>query len=108
MVPCLPRHQAIRPVRTAGLPGKVARPAAAGAGSAAAAVLCLVVRYAIPIPAGGNLAIFLDSGRLALAPNLGDMLLLVLLIGLIAAAFSFFPARRGGRLRPVEALNATF
>ncbi len=81
---------------------------AAAAGSAAAAILCLVVRYAIPIPAGGNLAIFLDSGRLALAPNLGDMLLLVLLIGLIAAAFSFFPARRGGRIRPVEALNATF
>jgi len=81
---------------------------AAAAGSLLAALLCLVVRYAIPIPAGGNLAIFLDSGRLALAPNLGDMLILVALIGLIAAAFSFFPARRGGRIRPVEALNATF
>jgi putative ABC transport system permease protein len=78
------------------------------AGSLLAALLCLVVRYAIPFPAGGSLAIFLDSGRLALAPNLGDMLILVAIIGVIAAAFSFFPARRGGRIRPVEALNATF
>jgi putative ABC transport system permease protein len=80
----------------------------AAAGAAAASIACLVVRYAIPIPAGGSLAIFLDSGRLALEPNLGDAALLVAVIGVIAAAFSFFPARRGGRIRPVEALTATF
>jgi putative ABC transport system permease protein len=80
----------------------------AAAGAALSALLCLAVRYAIPMPSGGSLAIFLDSGRLALEPNLGDMALLVALIGLIAAAFSFFPARRGGRIRPVEALTATF
>ncbi len=81
---------------------------ASAVGSVAAALVCLLVRLAIPFPAGGNLAIFLDSGRLALAPNLGDMALLVAAIGIIAAAFSFFPARRGGRIRPVEALTATF
>lgn len=81
---------------------------ASAAGSAASALLCLAVRLAVPFRSGGNLAIFLDSGRLALAPDLGDMALLVAAIGLIAAAFSFFPARRGGRIRPVEALNAAF
>jgi putative ABC transport system permease protein len=80
----------------------------AAAGAALSALLCLAVRYAVPIPPGGSLAIFLDSGRLALEPNLGDAALLTAAIGLIAAAFSFFPARRGGRIRPVEALTATF
>jgi putative ABC transport system permease protein len=80
----------------------------AAAGAALSALICLAVRYAIPMPAGGGLAIFLDSGRLALEPNLGDMAALVAVIGAIAAAFSFFPARRGGRIRPVEALTATF
>jgi putative ABC transport system permease protein len=81
---------------------------ASAAGALLSAAVCLIIRFAIPMPEGGNLAIFLSSGRLALEPNLGDMAILVLAITAFAALFSFFPARRGGRIPPVEALNATF
>lgn len=77
-------------------------------GAAVAAAASLALRYAIPMPSGGSLAIFLDSGRLALEPNLGDIAAILLSISLIASAFSYFPARRGGRIRPVEALSSTF
>ncbi len=78
------------------------------AGAALSALLCVAFRAAVTLPPGGNLAIFLDAGHLALEPNLGDVTIIVVAISLIAAAFSFFPARRGGRIRPVEALTATF
>lgn len=78
------------------------------AGAALSAALCLAFRAAVAFPSGGNLAIFLDAGHLALEPNLGDMAILVVAISIIATAFSFFPARRGGRIKPVEALTATF
>jgi putative ABC transport system permease protein len=81
---------------------------ASASGAILSAVVCAAFRALVTLPSGGNLAIFLDSGHLALEPNLGDMLLLVVAISLIAAAFSYFPARRGGRIRPVEALTATF
>jgi len=77
-------------------------------GAVLSAAVCLVFRYAVPMPWDPNLAIFLSSGRLALEPNLGDMAALVAGITAFAALFSFFPARRGGRIRPVEALNSTF
>jgi putative ABC transport system permease protein len=78
------------------------------AGAIAGALACLAVGAWIPVPAGGSLAILLNSGRLALEPRLGDMLCIVLAIAAMAAAFSYFPARRGGRIRPVEALASTF
>jgi putative ABC transport system permease protein len=78
------------------------------AGAAAGALASLAVRAALPIPAGGNLAILLSNGRLALEPRLADMAAIVLAIAAFAAAFSYFPARRGGRIRPVEALSSTF
>jgi putative ABC transport system permease protein len=80
----------------------------AAAGSALGGLACLAVRAWLPFPAGGNLAILLSSGRLALEPSLGDMAAVVAAIALLAAAFSYFPARRGGRIRPVEALASTF
>ena len=78
------------------------------AGAVLGAVACVLVRAALPIAPGGNLAILLSSGHLALEPRLGDMAAVVLVIAAFAAAFSYFPARRGGRIRPVEALTSTF
>ncbi len=80
----------------------------AAAGAALSVLVCVAFRAAVAFQAGGNLAIFLDAGHLALEPNLGDTAIIVAAIALIAAAFSFFPARRGGRIKPVEALTATF
>ncbi len=78
------------------------------AGAAAGALASLAVRSWLPIPSSGNLAILLSSGRLALEPRPADMLVIILVMALFAAAFSYFPARRGGRIRPVEALSSTF
>jgi putative ABC transport system permease protein len=78
------------------------------AGSALGALACLAARAFLRLPADGNLAILLDSGRLALEPRLADMGALVLLVAALAALFAFLPARRGGRIPPVEALASTF
>jgi putative ABC transport system permease protein len=78
------------------------------AGALLGALACLVVRWAIPMPSGGNLALFLSAGHLVLEPNLGDMALLVAIITAFAAFFAFFPARRGGQITPVEALTSIF
>lgn len=77
----------------------------AGAGLAAAA--SLAVRYAFVFPASGNLAVFLDGGHLALAPDPAAAAEVVALIAVFAACFSFFPARRGGSIPPVVALTKT-
>jgi putative ABC transport system permease protein len=80
----------------------------AAAGAALGAAACFALRGAATFPAGGNLAIFLSSGHLVLEPRLLDMAAVVLAITLFAALFAFFPARRGGRIRPVDALTSTF
>jgi len=77
-------------------------------GAVVGAALSLGVRWALSLPAGGNLALFLDAGHLALEPRAADLALIVAVITVFAAAFSFLPARRGGRISPVEALSSTF
>ena len=77
-------------------------------GAALGAAASLAVRAWVAVPAGGNFAILLSSGHLALEPRLADMAGLVGAVAVFAAAFSYFPARRGGRIRPVEALTSTF
>jgi len=78
------------------------------AGAVVALVVVLVVRTAVPLPAGGNLGLFLNRGRLALVPKLTDILLILAVTTGFTALFSFFPARRGGRIPPVEALTRVF
>jgi putative ABC transport system permease protein len=78
------------------------------AGAALALLVALVVRTAVPLPATGNLGLFLNRGRLALVPRITDILAILAVIIGFAGLFSFFPARRGGRIRPVEALTRVF
>ena len=78
------------------------------AGSLLGAAASLAARAALSFPPGGNLAILLSSGHLALEPKPGDMALVILAITLFAAIFSWLPARRGGRISPVDALTKTF
>jgi putative ABC transport system permease protein len=78
------------------------------AGAALGALASLIVRGALVFPSGGNLALVLDRGHLVLEPRLLDMAAIVAIITLFAAVFSYFPARRGGRIKPVEALASTF
>jgi putative ABC transport system permease protein len=78
------------------------------AGAALAIVACVVTRLAITFPSGGNLGIFLDGGHLALAPDPAATAAVIVTITIFAIAFSFMPARRGGRIPPVVALTKTF
>ncbi len=78
------------------------------AGAALAASLSLLVRYAATFPPGGYLGIFLSRGRLVLSPDPLSFIGVVAAIASFAALFSFFPARRGGAVPPVEALTKTF
>lgn len=78
------------------------------AGAILGGIVALAVGSFVSLPPGGNLGIFLNAGHLSLIPLPLDMLAIILIIGLFAALFSYFPARRGGLIRPVEALTSTF
>jgi putative ABC transport system permease protein len=78
------------------------------AGAALALIVVLAVRTLVPFPTGGNLGLFLNRGRLALVPRPADILAVLAVITGLAGLFSFFPARRGGRIRPADALTRVF
>jgi putative ABC transport system permease protein len=78
------------------------------AGAILAAVVAIAIRFGPVFPAGGNLGIFLENGRLVLMPSPGAMVGVILIISLFAAFFSFFPARRGGAIPPVDAFSRVF
>ncbi len=78
-----------------------------GLGAVLGAAAALAIRNGPVFPPGGNLGIFLDSGRLVLIPEASSMLLVVAAISAFAAFFSYFPARRGGAVPPVVALTKT-
>jgi putative ABC transport system permease protein len=78
------------------------------AGAILAAAVAIAARGLLSFPPGGDLGIFLDGGRLALSPGLDAMLAVVLAVSSLAAAFSYLPARRGGRVPPVAAMSRTF
>jgi len=79
-----------------------------GAGAILAALTALIIRWGPSFPPGGNLGLFLDRGHLVLLPDPLSMIGVVAVISVFAAFFSFFPARRGGSIPPVEALTSTF
>jgi putative ABC transport system permease protein len=77
-------------------------------GVAAALLVALVMATLVPFPTGGAVALFLNKGHVVLIPRPGDAVGVVLVIAAFSALFSFFPARHGGRIRPVDALTRIF
>ena len=77
-------------------------------GVAAALVVAVIFVTLVPLPASGAVSLFLDKGHLVLIPRAGDAAGVVLAIAAFSALFSFFPARHGGKIRPVDALTRTF
>ncbi|HVP19037.1 MAG TPA: FtsX-like permease family protein [Spirochaetia bacterium] len=77
-------------------------------GTAAALLVAGLVVSLVRLPAAGAVALFLNRGRLVLVPRMVDVGAVVALVTAFAALFSFFPARRGGRIRPVDALTRVF
>ena len=77
-------------------------------GVAAALLATAVVAGLVQLPAEGAIALFLNRGRLVLVPRLGDIAATVGLVTVFSAIFAFFPARRGGTIKPVDALARVF
>jgi len=77
-------------------------------GVAAALLAVAVVAGLVQLPAEGAIALFLDRGRLVLVPRPGDIAVTVGLVTVFSAIFAFFPARRGGTIKPVDALTRVF
>ncbi len=77
-------------------------------GVVAAVGVSLLFRYLIVLPSAGNLGLFLDMGHFVLIPTIGGIALVVAITTLSTALFAFFPARKGGKITPVEALNKVF
>jgi len=78
------------------------------AGTAAALLVTAVVAGLVQLPSDGAIALFLDRGRLVLVPRVADIAATVGVVTVFSAIFAFFPARRGGRIPPVEALTRIF
>lgn len=77
-------------------------------GALLAVIISALFRYLIVLPAGGEIGLFLNAGHLVLVPTLGAIVGTVAVIALFATIFSFFPARKGGAIPPVEALTRVF
>lgn len=77
-------------------------------GVLAALAVSVLFSHLIVLPDTGNLGLFLDRGHLVLLPKAGSVLGVAGIITLFTALFSYFPARRGGSIPPVDALNRVF
>jgi ABC-type antimicrobial peptide transport system permease subunit len=76
-------------------------------GIGAGFLVTVVFANAVPLPSEGVFGLFVNNGRLVLKPTLLATVLIAGALPLFTALFSFFPARRGGRVSAVEALNET-
>jgi putative ABC transport system permease protein len=77
-------------------------------GTAAALIVTTVVAGVVQLPAEGAIALFLNRGRLVLVPRAADIAGTVAAVTVLSAVFAFFPARRGGKITPVDALTRVF
>ncbi len=77
------------------------------AGITAALVIAALFSTVITVPSDGALGLFVNRGRFVLQPTLVAAAAITVALVLFTMLFSFFPARRGGRIPPVVALNKT-
>jgi putative ABC transport system permease protein len=77
------------------------------AGIMAGLVIVVVFSNAIVLPSSGVFGLFVNKGHLVLKPTFLATIIIVLALPFFTAFFSYFPARRGGRVSAVEALNET-
>jgi ABC-type lipoprotein release transport system permease subunit len=77
-------------------------------GTGVALAVVALLRFVVELPLSGNAALFLNQGHLMLVPRVADILMIIAIITGFSALFSYFPARRGGKIRPVEALTKVF
>ena len=61
----------------------------------------------LTLPADGTLGLLLNKGHFVFSPTAGAMLFILAILLFFTALFSYFPARYGGRIPAVDALNKT-
>jgi ABC-type lipoprotein release transport system permease subunit len=59
----------------------------------------------VPIPGDGAMGLFVNRGRIVLQPTFPAVLFITVALVGFTMFFSFFPARRGGKIPPVVALS---
>jgi len=74
-------------------------------GIAAALLVTVAVTTSVTVPSDGVLGLFVNRGRFVLEPTPAAALLITLALSLFTLVFSWFPARRGGSIPPVDALH---
>lgn len=77
------------------------------AGLAAGLLMTGVFSTLVTLPAEGTLGLFLNRGHFVLVPTIASMGFITLTLVLFTALFSYFPARYGGKIPAVVALNKT-
>jgi ABC-type antimicrobial peptide transport system permease subunit len=77
------------------------------AGIVAGFVLVGVFSTVVTFPADGVLGLFINNGHFVLQPTLPAILFILVTLVSFTALFSYFPARHGGRVPAVVALNKT-
>jgi ABC-type lipoprotein release transport system permease subunit len=70
-------------------------------------VIVAIFSNAVVLPSSGVFGLFVNKGHLVLKPTFMATIIIVLALPFFTALFSYFPARRGGRVSAVEALNET-
>lgn len=70
-------------------------------------LLTITFSHFVTFPSEGTVGLFLNQGHFVLEPTIGSIVFIYVCLTSLTALFSYFPARHGGRIPPVDALNKT-
>jgi putative ABC transport system permease protein len=76
-------------------------------GFCAALLVMFIFVTIIPLPAEGTMGLFVNRGRIVLQPTFPAASFIAAALVAFTMLFSFFPARRGGKIPPVDALSTS-
>ena len=76
-------------------------------GFCAALFVMFLFMTVIPLPAEGTMGLFVNRGRIVLQPTFPAASFIAVTLVAFTMLFSFFPARRGGKIPPVVALSTS-
>ena len=70
-------------------------------------ITAVVFSNLVAMPSEGVFGLLVNNGRLVLKPTVASTALIAVALPVFTALFSYFPARRGGRVSAVDALNVS-
>jgi ABC-type lipoprotein release transport system permease subunit len=78
-----------------------------GAGIVCGLILMTLGSTLITLPSNGTLGLFLNQGHPVFEPTILQISFILVILTFFTTLFSYFPARYGGRIKVVDALNKT-